>query len=198
MDMPTAPATYALIVANVIASLYALNVDRSFAANFAFNVESVMRHKQHYRVFTSSFLHGGYFHLIFNMLTLLFFGPVVERILGVDGFLVIYFGAVMASGIVSFYVNRRNLAYTSLGASDGVAGIVLAFCVFFPFEPIYILFLPIPIPAVLYGVFFIAVSAGMMNRTGSRIAHESHLAGALAGVVLTLAMRPDVIARAFS
>jgi membrane associated rhomboid family serine protease len=195
MEMPTAPATYALIVANLMISVYALNFDRSFASSYVFNVGALVRHRQHYRIFTSSFLHGDYFHLLFNMITLLFFGPVVEKIMGTDGFLVIYFGAVMASGVVSFFVNRSNLSYTSLGASDGVAGIVLAFCVFFPFQPIYIFFIPIPIPAIVYGLFFIAISAGMIGRTGTRIAHESHLAGALAGVALTLAMRPDVITR---
>lgn len=198
MDMPQAPATYALIIANLIPSIYALSFDRSFAAGYAFNVGAVLRHKQHYRIFTSSFLHGDYFHLLFNMMTLLFFGPVVERLLGIDGFLVIYFGAVMVSGIVAFYVNRKNLNYSSLGASDGVSAIVLSFCVFFPFEEIYFLFIPFGIPAILYGVLFIAISAGLMGREGNKIAHESHLAGALTGVVITLAMRPDMISQMFA
>ena len=197
MEIPSAPATFALIAANLIASIYALNFDRSFAAHYVFHVGAIARHRQHYRVFTSSFLHGDYFHLLFNMLTLFFFGPVVERILGADGFLVVYFGAVMASGIVSFYANRRNLDYSSLGASDGVAGVVLAFCVFFPFQGIYFFFIPFPIPAILYGVLFIVISAGLMGRDGRHIAHEAHLAGALAGVAITLAMRPDVVARLF-
>ena len=198
MDMPEAPATYALIIANLIPSIYALSFDHSFASSYAFNVGAVLRQKQHYRIFTSSFLHGDYFHLLFNMMTLLFFGPVVEQILGTDGFLVVFFGAVMVSGIVAFYVNRKDLTYSSLGASDGVSAVVLAFCVFYPFEKIYFLFIPIGIPAILFGALFIAISAGMMGREGNRVAHESHLAGALTGVVITLAMRPDVIGRLFS
>ncbi len=195
MDLPNAPATYALIAANLIASVYALAFDHKFASHFAFHVGAIARHRQHYRVFTSSFLHGDVFHLLFNMMTLFFFGPQVEEILGTDGFLVVFFGAVMASGIVSFYVNRKNLDYTSLGASDGVAATILSFCVFYPFAGIYLFFIPIPIPAVLFGFLFIIISAGLMGRDSSRIAHEAHLAGALTGVLLTLAMRPDVIAR---
>ena len=130
MEFPGAPATYAIIIANLIASIYGLSFDRGFVGSFAFNVGALVNAKQHYRIFTSSFLHGDYFHLLFNMMTLLFFGPVVERLLGTDGFLVVYFGAVLASGIVSFYVNRANLAYTSLGASVGVSGVVLSFCLF--------------------------------------------------------------------
>ena len=198
MDYSAAPATLALIAANLVASIYALAVDNKFAAHFAFHVGAIARRKQHYRIFTSSFLHGDYFHLAFNMMTLYFFGPAVERALGTDGFLVVYFGAVMASGIVSFFVNRRNLDYTSLGASDGVAGVILAFCVFNPFAGIYFFFIPIPIPAILFGVLFIVISAGMMRRDTGKIAHEAHLAGALAGVALTLAMRPDLVMQAFA
>jgi len=197
MELPGAPATYALIIANLIASLYGLLIDRRFVESFAFHVGALARRKQHYRVFTSSFLHGDLFHLLFNMMTLFYFGPVVERILGIDGFLVVYFGAILTSGIVSFYVNRKNLDYSSIGASDGVSGVLLSFCLFFPMEKIYFFFIPIGIPAIVFAVVFVAISAGLMGREGNRISHEGHLGGALAGVVLTLMMRPDVIGRLF-
>ena len=193
MELPGAPATYALIIANLIASLYGLLFDQRFVESYVFNVGALARRKQHYRVFTSSFLHGDLFHLLFNMMTLFYFGPVVERTLGMDGFLVVYFGAVLTSGIVSFYVNRNNDEYSSLGASDGVSGVLLAFCVFYPMENIYIFFLPVGIPAILFAVLFIAISAGLMGREGNRISHEGHLGGAIAGVVLTLLMRPDAL-----
>ncbi|WP_428409546.1 rhomboid family intramembrane serine protease [Hyphococcus sp.] len=197
MEIPGAPATYAIIIANLIASIYGLSFDRGFVGSFAFNVGALVNAKQHYRVFTSSFLHGDYFHLLFNMMTLLFFGPVVEKLLGADGFLVVYFGAVLASGIVSFYVNRKNLAYTSLGASDGVSGVVLSFCLFFPLAPIYFMFVPVGIPAIIYGAFYILISANMIGRFGGKVAHEAHLAGAIAGVVLTVAMRPQIVGQIF-
>lgn len=197
MEFEGAPATYALIIANLIASLYGLLGDQKFVSEFAFHVGAVSRGKQHYRVFTSSFLHVDFFHLLFNMMTLLFFGPTVEKILGTDGFLVVYFGAILVSGIVSFYANRENLTYSSIGASDAVSGVVLSYCVFFPLNKIYILFIPIGIPAILYGVLFIIISARLMGREGNRIAHEGHLGGAIAGVALTVAMRPEVIGQIF-
>ena len=193
MDLSAAPATYALIIANLIPSLYALGVDPRFIDEYSFHVGAIARRKQHYRVFTSSFLHVNIFHLLLNMMTLYFFGPTVEGILGTDGFLVVYFGAVLTSGIVSFYVRRQQLDYSSIGASDAVSGVVLAFCVFYPFAPIYLLGLPIGIPAVLFGFLYIALSAGLMGREGGIIAHEGHLGGAIAGVVLTLMMRPDAL-----
>lgn len=197
MEFPAAPATLALIVANLTASLYALAIDQRFVGEFSFHVGAIARRKQHYRIFTSSFLHGDLFHLLFNMMTLFFFGPTVERILGTDGFLVVYFGAILTSGIVSFYVRKNELDYSSIGASDGVSGVVLAFCVFFPFSPIYFMFVPFGIPAIIYGVLFMAISAGMMGQHGGRIAHEGHLGGALAGVVLTLLMKPAALTQFF-
>ena len=198
MELPGAPATYALIIANLIASIYGLKFDRSFIGSYAFNVGALVNAKQHYRVFTSSFLHGDFFHLLFNMMTLFFFGPPVEELLGTDGFLVVYFGAVLASGIVSFYVNRENLTYTSLGASDGISGVLLSFCLFAPLYPIYFFLIPIPIPAILYGVGYLLISANMMGRYGGRTAHEAHFAGAVAGVVLTVLMMPQVVTQIFS
>lgn len=198
MGIETSPATFALIGVNVIISCYAFFIDRAFINQFAFQVRAVTDLKQHYRIFTSSFLHGGMVHLAFNMLTLFFFGPEVERILGKLGFLVVYFGAIAASGFVSLRVNRDNPGYASVGASDAVSGVVLSFCCFHPFEPLYIMLIPIPIPAIVYGVAFMAISAQMMERSNRIIAHEGHLGGAVAGAALTILMRPEVVTRFFN
>lgn len=197
MEISSASATYALIVANIAASCYAFFFDRNFINQFAFNVGAVVKHGQHYRVITSSFLHVDFFHLLFNMLTLYFFGPTVEEILGKLGFLVVYFGAIIASGIVTARVHRRNPTYSSVGASDAVSGVVLSFCVFYPLAPIYLFMIPIGIPAILYGVLFIIISARLMGAPGNRIAHEGHLGGAIAGVILTLLMKPEAVTRFF-
>lgn len=127
------------------------------------------------------------------MMTLYFFGPVVEETLGRLGFLVVYFGSILSSGFVSLYVNRNNPTYSSVGASDAASGVVLSYCCFYPFSSLYILFLPFPIPAILYGVLFIAISAQLMERSNRIIAHEGHLGGALAGAALTILMRPEVV-----
>jgi membrane associated rhomboid family serine protease len=197
LEVANAPTTYALIFANLAVSLYAFFIDRSFISHFAFQVDAVVRREQHHRVITSSFLHVSFFHLLLNMLTLFFFGPEVERLLGKLGFIVVYFGAIIASGIVTAIVHRKNPTYSSVGASDAVSGVLLSFCVFYPLQPIYFMFLPVGIPAILYGVAYIMISARMMGEPGNRIAHEGHLGGAVAGVVLTLLMRPDAITRFF-
>lgn len=198
MDLSAAPVTYALIVANLAASLYAFFGDRTFLNQFAYQVDAVVRRKEHHRVITSSFLHVDAFHLLFNMMSLFFFGPAVETTLGKLGFLVVYFGSIITSGVVTSIVQRRSPSYSSVGASDAVSGVVLSYCVFWPLNGIYFLFIPIPIPAILYGVLFIIISARLMGGQGSRIAHEGHLGGALAGAVLTVVMRPDVVTQFFA
>lgn len=198
MEIADAPATYALIFANLVVSAYAFFIDRGFINHFAFQVDAVVKKEQHYRVITSSFLHVGAFHLLFNMMTLFFFGPTVEEILGKLGFLVVYFGAIIASGVTTAIVHRKNGSYSSVGASDAVSGVLLSFCVFFPLQPIYIMFIPVGIPALLYGFLFIVLSARLMGEPGSRVAHEGHLGGAVAGVILTLLMKPEAITRFFA
>ncbi len=193
-----APATFALIFVNIAVSLYAFFGDRAFINQFAFQVRAVTEQKQHYRIVTSSFLHANTPHLLLNMLTIFFFGPTIESVLGTLGFLVVYFGAIVTSGVVSLRVNRNNPDYASVGASDAASGVVLSYCCFYPFEPIYILFIPFGIPAILYGALFIFISARLMERSDRVIAHEGHLGGAIAGAALTVIMRPDVITRFFS
>jgi len=197
VELFSAPTTLALIIVNIFISLYAFYGDRTFINQFAFQVHAVRDLKQHYRIVTSSFLHANPAHLILNLMTLFFFGPEIERILGKLGFLVVYFGAIITSGLVSLRVNRDNPNYASVGASDAVSGVVLSYCCFYPFDKIYFLFLPIGIPAILFGAIFILLSAQMMERQNRIIAHEGHLGGALAGVALTILMRPEVITRLF-
>ena len=104
---------------------------------------------------------------------------------------------IIASGITTAIVHKKNGTYSSVGASDAVSGVLLSFCVFFPLQPIYIMFIPIGIPALLYGFMYIVISARLMGEPGNRIAHEGHLGGAVAGVILTLLMKPEAITRFF-
>ena len=198
MNIGDASATYALIFANVAVSLYAFYIDRGFINHFAFNVGAVVKKEQHYRVVTSAFLHADFMHLIFNMLTLFFFGPTIEGVLGRLGFLVVYFGSMIAGGITMAVVHRKNPGYSAVGASGAVAGVVLAYCVFWPMHSLYLMFIPIPIPAILYGAAFILISARMTGAGRTGIAHEGHLGGAVAGVILTILMKPEAVTRFFA
>lgn len=192
MNLSDAPATYALILATVAASLYALFAGGRFVADFAFNVGAVRRGQQ-YRYLTSAFLHADLFHLLLNMLTLWSFGPDMERLLDTDGFVLLYFGSMIAGGLMIMAVNKGDPGYSAIGASGATSGVVIGFCLFKPFEPLVIFPIPIPIPAVLFGVLFVLLSAQLMRAPGKIISHEGHLGGALGGFILTALMKPEAI-----
>lgn len=88
----------------------------------------------------------------------------------------------------------RDAIFTSIGASRAVAGVVFSFCLCRPFACIYLFFIPVGIPAVLYALVYVAYSMYAMRGPGAGIAHEAHLGGALGGIVLALLLDP----RAFS
>lgn len=197
MNVSDAPATYALILATAAASLYAMFADGRFVGDFAFNVGAVKR-GQHYRYLTSGFLHADLFHLMLNMLTLWSFGPDMERILGTDGLVLLYFGSMIAGGLMIMAVNKANPDYAAIGASGATSGVVIGFCLFKPFEQLIIFPIPIPIPAILFGVVFVGISAQLMRAPGKVISHEGHLGGALGGLILTVLMKPEAVLQWFS
>ncbi len=197
MDLPNAPATYAFAAVNVIISFYAMFVDDDFMDAFAFRVGAVTRDKQYHRVVTSAFLHVDMLHLLFNMMALLTFGPYVEQILDTDGMIVVYMGSIIAGKIVAILHNRSNPDYSAVGASGAVSGVILSFCLFYPFDNLYLLGLPFGVPAILFGIAYMAISAQLMGNAGRIIGHEAHLGGAAGGAFLTILMRPDLVTQWF-
>ena len=86
---------------------------------------------------------------------------------------------------------RNSLNYSAVGASGAVSGVILGFCLFEPFARLT--FFVIPMPAIVFGIGYIALSLFLSRRQNTVIAHGAHLGGALAGLVLTALLRPDVV-----
>ena len=187
------PVTLALLAANVIASIYALS-NRDFFEQNVFWIGPIRKEKDWYRFLTSAFLHVNTTHLLLNMLTLYFFGPTLEAILGTGGFILVYFGALLAGNTWEYVDNIDKPDYRAVGASGAVSGIILSFCVFQPFALLGIMFI-IPMWAIVFGVLYIGISFALSRRENTMIAHGAHLGGALAGVGLTLLLRPDALGR---
>ena len=87
-QMLEAPATYALLIVNILVSGYAFTVDRNLNNQFDLDVGRVLSRREYYRLITSGFVHGDPIHLLFNMYTLYVFGPVVESYMGLIPFLI--------------------------------------------------------------------------------------------------------------
>lgn len=132
------------------------------------------------------------------MITLYFFGPVLEIILGPTDFLLIYFGSLVVAHLFLYGKYKDDPEYAAVGASGAISGVIFGFCLFFPFEKIYLFLIPIGIPAFLFAVGFAAYSYHASNQPPGkgifgRIAHEAHLGGAVGGLVLTVLLEPRVL-----
>ena len=195
--LAASPVTFVLLAVNVAISLYVLTGNPALMERYALRPRAVLRDREWDRVFTSAFLHVGIGHLAFNMLTLFFFGPFLELLLGPVRFAILYVGSLVASSALTLWLRRGDAEYSAVGASGAVSGVLFAFCLFAPFEKIYIFF-AIPMPAILFAVLYVAGSIYAMRQaeaSGLRggVAHEAHLGGGLGGIVLTAILFPRVL-----
>ena len=194
IDFSIAPVTLLLLLVNVLVSGYALFFDHTLLDRLSFRPREILANREYHRLITAGFVHVGLAHLAFNMITLYFFGPWLEVLLGSGRFLILYFGSELAAHALSLYLHRTNPSYAAVGASGAVSGIVLAFCLFRPFERLYIFF-AIPMPAIVFAVVYIvgsmyAMRSGREEGMTGGIAHEAHLGGAVGGLLLTVLLEP--------
>jgi len=183
--------TIIIIAANVIFSLKGFN-DFTFFEKYKFNIAGIRRGEQ-IRMFTSGFLHVDVPHLLFNMLTLYFFANVVIGSVGVTKFVLIYLASLLVGNLLSFYFHKDEYHYSAVGASGAVTGILYSAILFYPDMGLYLFFIPIAIPAWIFGLGYLLYSIyGMKSRMGN-IGHDAHFGGAIAGYVLTIAFFPSLL-----
>lgn len=156
---------------------------------YIFRPERILAGKEYYRLITSGLLHSGWSHLLWNMVSLYLFGPILEWSLGRTNFLLIYFGSVIGGNLLSLYVHRHH-DYLAYGASGGVCGIIFAYLLLFPGSGIMV-YLAVPIPGWLYAIGFIVGSLVAMKRAKDNIGHDAHLGGAIVGLLIAAALRPE-------
>lgn len=155
-----------------------------------------------WQIITHMFMHAplgqgiGLTHILFNMLTLVSFGPILEQVLSQKKFIILYF----ASGIGAYALNCLwNFVEISqlganpedifrspmMGASGAIFGVVAAFSTLFPDSKMSIMFIPYGIKAkyLLPGIIVISLYLGFSGSMGG-IAHFAHIGGAIVGFVL--------------
>jgi membrane associated rhomboid family serine protease len=182
---PLSTAMKALIGANVLV-FFVQTFLPAITAMFGLEPSYVVRNLWVWQLGTYMFLHGGVFHILFNMLALWMFGAELERIWGTRYFLKFYFVTGIGAGILTvlfsllpFGVSQQLYGSIVIGASGAIYGLLLAYALYFPDRPIYMYFV-FPIPAKIFvlimGVLaFYASFAG----AGGGIANATHLSGLL-------------------
>jgi len=186
-------ATLLLILTTTTVSLSGFS-SPALVGRLAFEVGPILRRGQTERLLTSSFVHADAGHLLMNMFTLFVFGPDLEYRYGPVNFVCLYIFCAIASDLAVLLLRRQQLHYSAIGASDAVCGIVGAFCVLYPFDKIYVMFLPVGIPAIVYAVLYLAWSSWQSTTQRGNIAHDAHIAGTLAGALAVLIASSNLVA----
>ena len=181
-----------IIAVTAIISFIAFNNQQLFE-KYKFNVGAILQKKEYIRLLSAGFLHADLMHLLFNMMTLYFFGPIVVQAFGEIGFLLVYFGSILLGNIFSLYLYKNQPWYSAIGASGGVSGILFASIAMIPDLGIMFFFIPIPIPGYIFGFLYFAYSVYMMlnPKQHDNIGHAAHLGGAFFGLVYAIALQPE-------
>ena len=188
--------TYIIAGLTVIPSLIAFS-NHKLIDKLIFWPYSIWRNNEWYRLITCSFIHADLGHLFFNMFALISFGNYVEAsfasLFGAKGALIyglMYFLAVGTADLYNLFKRKDDYNYRSLGASGGVSAVVFAFILLQPFGGIYLFFIPIPIPAFVFGGLYLFYCAYMAKRGTDNIGHIAHFTGSIFGFIFPLFFEP--------
>jgi membrane associated rhomboid family serine protease len=184
------PVTRALIIANVVVFLLQQVTGDVLTALLAlWPVDD--RLFQPWQLLTYSFLHGGLAHIFFNMFALYMFGSPLEMFWGRRRYAFYYVASVLTAAATELLVmNATQVGGPVIGASGGVFGLLLAFAWYFPRQRLFIIPIPIPLPAWLFVTIY-GVAELVFGVTGIQpgVAHFAHLGGMLGGALSILYWR---------
>lgn len=197
-QIPT--VTKNLVAINILMFIATLINENFMVANFAMFYPASPFFKP-WQILTHMFMHGGFWHIFFNMYSLLMFGSILERSLGPKKFLIFYFvtglGAValhtgvewmqarvfIANGAAQAY--QQLLATPTLGASGAIYGVLIGFAMLYPQARLTLIFPPIPMTAKWLVIIFAAIELfSGINGIQESVAHFAHLGGMLFGWLL--------------
>jgi len=193
-----ATSTLILILIIVLISAFAFN-QKDIMSQLQFNAYQIVHRHQYYRILTHAFVHANWEHLIVNMIVLFSFGTLVERYfqmyfgtIGTTYYLVLFFGSVAFSSLLSLYKQRNNPYYNAIGASGAVSAILFTAIFFDPWSNIYF-FGILPIPGILFGGLYLYYSYYMSTKKSDNIGHDAHFLGAVFGFFFPVFLQPSLL-----
>ncbi len=146
--------------------------------------ESLATALQVWRLITYQFLHGDTFHLLFNMVGLFFFGPMIERVWGSRRFLFFYLACGAMGGIVYPLLVAAGILHVGIliGASGAVYGTLAAGAILYPHIRV-LLFFVVPVPLGIVVILFVVISILNFIRGENAGGEAAHLAGMALGAI---------------
>jgi membrane associated rhomboid family serine protease len=188
--------TNGIIIITVLSSWYAFSKP-DMLNRLMLNPYRIEKNREYYRFITSGLIHANFSHLLWNMFSLYFFGTVVEQyfayIFGTAGpyyLIIFYILAVIVSDLPTYFKNRHNPGYNSLGASGGVAAIIFSSVLFQPTANICFYFV-ICLPGFILAIGYLMWSYFNGRKSDDSVNHEAHLYGAVFGFVFCAILHPS-------
>lgn len=192
--------TLIIIAANVLVSIMAMD-NYNLKNKLMFNAYMIHHRKQWYRFFSNGLIHADWMHLAFNMYSLYLFGRGVEQAFGYEEvygskgplfFILLYVGGLVMSSLYSYEKHKNDVYYNALGASGAVSAVIFSYIVLAPTAQLGFFFIPVPIPAYLFGLIILGIEHYLSRRGNTGIAHDAHFWGSIYGVVFTVVMKPQL------
>ncbi|MEQ1678821.1 MAG: rhomboid family intramembrane serine protease [Chitinophagaceae bacterium] len=184
--------TLIIIIVTSVISISAFS-SQKIIDDLIFYPPAITQRKQWYRFFTCGLIHADYGHLIFNMLSLYFFGEFVEEKFvdifedkGKLFYLLLYVLALFVSLLPTFGKHKNDYHYRSLGASGAVSAVVFAGLMIAPYVEVGFFFIPPIIPGFIYAPLYLLISAWMERQGGGNINHSAHIWGAIFGIAFII------------
>lgn len=181
--------TLIIIAATSIISFITFN-NSTLINKFIFYPPSI-KQKEWYRFLTYGLLHADLTHLFFNMFALYLFGREIEEVFksnfGVNTgsvlYILLYVLALFFSILPTYFKEKENYSYRSLGASGAVSAIVFSYILLYPMNFMGIMFVPIYLPAFIFGIIYVLVSIFLEKKQSGNINHSAHVTGGFFGII---------------
>lgn len=193
-----APVGAFILAVNIVLSLAGLYGAPSIIQRCLFRPYALQRQRRYFTLVTSGFVHADLPHLIFNMITFWFFGIPLEFLIGSPRFAMLYIVGLLVSQLGTWHKHRDDPEYATLGASGAISAVLFASIVYRPTQRLVFLLLPVPIPAPLFAVGYLAYSWWSSRQNRGRINHDAHFGGALAGLAFVALTDPLAYERALA
>jgi membrane associated rhomboid family serine protease len=182
-----------LIIAVTVFVSYKGFSNRLFMESYCFDVDRVLVNKDYIRLVSSGFLHNSWMHLLFNMIALYAFGSMLEPSIGGTKLLIVYFLSLIGGDLLALYIYKASSGYRSVGASGAVNGVIYAGIALFPQMKVGFFFLPLSIPAWVFGIVYVIFTIYGIKAKWGASGHAAHLGGALIGMLIAVAFYPEVL-----